>query len=78
MTRGRILAVVCFLFMATAPVLSGCSGSSEQEVLAIERTRTYHRETCRVVRMAKTIPMTVAQASALHFAPCPACKPNLR
>ncbi len=78
MMRGRILAAVSFLVMSTAAVLSGCSGSSEPEVLAIKRTRTYHRETCPVVRMAKTTPMTVAQANALHFTPCPACKPNQR
>lgn len=78
MKHGRTLAAVSLLVMSTAAVLSGCSGSSEPEVLAIKRTRTYHRETCSVVRMAKTTPMTLAQANAFHFTPCPACKPNLR
>ncbi len=77
MTGARAAAVACFLFASGAVALSGCSGSG-QEVLAIERTRTYHRESCPVVRMAKTVTMTLAQASALNFTPCPACKPNLQ
>ncbi len=73
--RGRILAVALYLGTAT---LSGCSGVGDREVLAIEETKTYHRNTCPPVRMAKTTPMTVSQADALHYTPCPVCKPNLR
>lgn len=73
--RCRILAVALSLVTAT---LSGCSGGGDREVLAIEETKTYHRDTCPPVHMAKTIPMTVRQADALQYTPCPVCKPNLR
>lgn len=73
--RGRILAAALYLL---TPALSGCSGGGDREVLAIEETKTYHRNTCPPVHMARTIPMTVSQADSLHYTPCPVCKPNLR
>jgi len=53
-----------------------CSGGNEKEVVAIEKTGTYHRPGCPLVNMAKTTLMTVAEARADHLKPCPECKPD--
>jgi hypothetical protein len=66
-------AVCLFVFI----LLSGCSGTGYKEVLAIERTGTYHRSECPPVHMARTLLMSPDEAKALHLKPCPVCKPDL-
>ncbi len=78
MTRARVIVIGGFLLPAGLAAVSGCSHSGEREVLAIERTKTYHRSTCPPVHMAKTVLMTVSQADTLHLVPCPVCAPNRR
>ena len=55
--------------------LAGCGPKVKQgEVVAIEKTHTYHRENCPPTNMAKTKIMTVAEARSANYKPCPACK----
>ena len=67
--------VLVFAF-SLVTALSGCSAGSHGEVLAIEKTGTYHRPGCPLVNMAKTTPMSVAEAKAEKLKPCPGCKPD--
>lgn len=78
MKREPALLLVRFVLAAGAVAASGCLASGDRDVLAIERTKTYHTHACPPVHMAKTVSMTAARADALHFIPCPVCKPNLR
>lgn len=64
--------IVLILLMA----LTGCTGANSKEVVVAEKSEFYHRPDCALVKMAKTISMTVAQARAEHLKPCPACKPD--
>jgi len=70
--RGIILLV----FLVMPIIFVGCSGEHAKMVVAIEKTGTYHRPECPLVKMAKTQLMTVAEARAEHLKPCPACKPD--
>jgi hypothetical protein len=65
-----VLAVSLFLGMA------GCNSAHVREVVAIEKTRTYHREQCPPVAMAKTEVMTISEARARQLRACPVCKPD--
>ena len=69
-----------FLALSTVSCIligfSGCGGARAREVAVIEKTRTYHREECAPVRMAKTEEMTITEAKARNFTPCPICKPD--
>jgi len=68
--RG-LLTVSCMLIG-----LAGCGGAHAHEVAAIEMTKTYHRQECTPVHMAKAEEMTVNEAKARNFKPCPICKPD--
>ena len=68
--KASFIALLCLL---TFP---GCAGSKERNVVVIARTNTYHRENCARVRMAHTRTMTVEEARALNFEPCPGCHPD--
>jgi methylphosphotriester-DNA--protein-cysteine methyltransferase len=67
-----ILCVVLFLPV----VFVSCSGANSKEVVAVEKTGTYHRPECPLVKMARIKIMTVAEARAEHLKPCTACKPD--
>lgn len=69
--HGELLLLACMLI-----VLHGCGRAHVREVAVIEKTRTYHREDCAPVHMAKAEEMTVAEAKAKNFKPCPICKPD--
>ena len=72
---ASILFLLGLVSMAT---LSGCSGHLKKgEVLAIAKTKTYHREGCPPTNMAKTTVMTVADAKAEKLKACPGCKPDV-
>ena len=73
----RALAFAC-AFIAASGTTTGCSAGPEREVLAITWTKTYHTRECPPVHMAKTVRMTAARAEALHYAPCPVCRPGRR
>jgi hypothetical protein len=67
---------IIFLLLLVPPIgLYGCSGA-KSNIVVIEKTGTYHRPDCALVKMAKTVTMTVAQARADHLVPCPVCKPD--
>ncbi len=69
--RFLLILIACALLP-----LAGCTRSSPRAVAAIARTRSYHREECRRVFMARTVVMTAHEAVARHYAPCPICKPD--
>ncbi len=54
---------------------SGCS-VPQKRVLAIEKTRTYHTDSCPRVCMARTRTMTLDEAQELRLKACPGCKPD--
>jgi len=69
--------VLILLAILTLPVtFFGCTGENTKKVVVIENTNIYHRPDCRLVRMAKTETMTLAQAKADHLRPCPLCEPD--
>ena len=76
MSRGRPLLLLFIVLFAGTVMMCGCQSSGPAEVLAIEKTRMYHRKTCPPVHMARTVSMTISQARALHYSPCPICKPT--
>jgi len=63
--RGAMAAMACAVL-----TVAGCSRTPT------EKTRTYHREECPPVHMAKGEEMTPAEARARNFRPCPTCKPD--
>jgi methylphosphotriester-DNA--protein-cysteine methyltransferase len=68
---------IILLLLLVLPIgLYGCSGAKSNIVVVIEKTGTYHRPDCALVKMAKTVTMTIAQARADQLKPCPACKPD--
>ncbi len=69
--RNGLLAAACLLVF-----LAGCASTPAQEVVAIGKTKMYHRESCAPVQMAKGEKMTAAEAKAMGFRPCPVCKPD--
>ena len=63
------------LVVSAFSLLLGCSKTlGKNDVLVIKKTNTYHRENCPPVNMAKTTVMTVAEAKADNYKPCPAFK----
>ena len=64
--------IVCSLMIGAA----GCGATHSHEVMAIEKTKMYHREECPPVHMAKAEEMTVSEARARKFKPCPICNPD--
>ncbi len=72
---NRFSSIVLALSL-TIGTLTGCSPVGKNEVIAIPKTRSYHRPTCPLVNMARTKVMTVAEAKVDHFKPCPGCKPD--
>ena len=56
--------------------LQGCAGIHTQQVVAIAKTHTYHREFCAPVHMAKTIVIYLDDARKLGMRACTACKPD--
>jgi methylphosphotriester-DNA--protein-cysteine methyltransferase len=65
------LSVLVLLFL-----FSSCGPKFDENVVVIEKTRTYHRRTCTQIAMARTKVETRAQARAGGFLPCPYCKPD--
>jgi len=61
--------------LMTVILAAGCRDHS-QDVVVIEKTGSYHTEECPRVKMAYTEIMPLSQAVALHFKPCPKCKPH--
>ena len=70
------MPIVLSTLLSLLLLFSACSRGNGKEVVAIEKTGTYHRAFCPPVNMAKTKLMTVAEAKAEHLKPCPVCKPD--
>jgi hypothetical protein len=72
MNGRQVWLMACCLSIA----ISGCGGAHERKVLVIEKTKTYHREGCPPVQMAKTEEVTLSEAKAMKFKACPICTPD--
>ena len=68
---GATLAALVFLLS-----FPGCAGSRERSVVVVEKTSIYHKENCARVKMAHTRTMTLEEARALNYEPCPWCHPD--
>jgi methylphosphotriester-DNA--protein-cysteine methyltransferase len=69
--------ILLLLICMAAAVQSGCSDHLKKgDVVVIAKTNTYHREGCPPTNMAKTKIMTIAEAKAENYKPCPGCKPD--
>lgn len=66
-----------FAVILSLGLVIGCAARSDN-VYVVEKTRTYHRETCSRVNMANTEVMTRKEAQILHLTPCPFCQPDRR
>lgn len=55
--------------------LAGC-GKNPDEVVVIEKTKSYHTEDCPKVMMAKTEDMRREAAQKMNCQPCKDCKPD--
>ena len=67
-TLRGLLTVSCMLIG-----FAGCGSAQGHEVMVIEKTKSYHRPECPPVHMARIQEMTVNEAKARHFTPCPIC-----
>ena len=59
-------------------LFSGCGKKQHDEVLVIEKTKSYHIDECPRVNMAEAKFMTIAEAKARNCKACPGCKPDER
>ena len=76
MNKHKVLPIVTCAYLLMAFCLPACSGGKKDNVVVIEKTRTYHREACPPVHMAKTQEMTLNQAKGQNLRPCTVCKPD--
>jgi hypothetical protein len=75
--RARAFALAAGVALVVlAAATTGCTRRSADRVLVIQRTMSYHRDTCARVNMARTQAMTVAEARAAGYRPCPLCEPE--
>ncbi|MBI4547664.1 MAG: hypothetical protein HY707_06785 [Ignavibacteriae bacterium] len=65
-----------WLFGILVVVLYGCGQKQKNEVVVIEKTKTYHTEKCPRVNMAHTVQMHIEEAQSRGCKPCPACNPD--
>ena len=70
---SRHLAIGIVLMIS----LADCSPPPEPRVLAIEKTKSYHTAGCARVHMARTENMSVKEAQARRFHPCPDCRRDI-
>lgn len=56
--------------------IAGCAQRHRDEVLVIEKTKSYHTDECPRVHMANTRIMTASEAQAMNCKPCPGCQPD--
>jgi hypothetical protein len=55
---------------------TGCGSRRIDDVVVIEKTRTYHTDACPRVNMALTRVMSREEARSLNCKPCPGCQPD--
>jgi hypothetical protein len=70
---GIHAAILAALFLVSA---AGCAGAGSDNVVVIEKTKSYHRPECPRVKMAEVRTMTREEALALNCQPCPDCRPD--
>jgi hypothetical protein len=75
--RTKMLKNVFFIFVFFI-FLIGCSNKNNNEVIVIDKTKSYHTEDCRRVKMAYTEQMTREEAITKNCKPCSICKPDER
>lgn len=64
------------MFFLLTITIAGCGRRHENEVLVIEKTKSYHTDRCPRVNMANTRIMTAAEAEAMSCKPCKGCLPD--
>ena len=57
-------------------LLTSCAPKFDDEVVVIEKTRSYHRPNCAQVMMARATVETRAEAKEKGCRPCPYCQPD--
>jgi len=62
--------------LALVVMLVGCGRRFDDQVVVVEKTRTYHRPTCSQVVMARVIVETRDEAKRKGYLPCPYCQPD--
>ena len=67
---------ILFLFLLFLVILFAGCGHKDQEVVAVEETRSYHLAQCAKVAMAKTVAISRAEAERRQLHPCPYCNPD--
>jgi hypothetical protein len=73
MTGSDIRAIIICSFL-----LVGCGGRRKDDVVVIEKTKSYHTDQCPRVNMANTKTMTVEEARAMNCQPCKGCRPDTK
>lgn len=64
------------IFMALELLALSCSGGRDNNVLVVEKMKSYHRASCAKLNMAETIRMSPDSARAKRIQPCPYCRPE--
>ena len=64
------------LVFYTAMMLLGCIESRQNEVVVVEKTKTYHTDKCLRVNMANIKWMRREEVKAMNFKACPGCQPD--
>ncbi len=69
MMRWLAILLTCLIFNA-------CQSKPNDTVVVVDKTKIFHRSSCPRVSMANTRIMSIQDALALHFKPCPDCRPG--
>jgi uncharacterized protein YcfL len=62
----------CSIIVLFLILLSGCSAHNDN-VVVITDTKSYHKEDCPQIKMARTEYMTIDSARKRGMEPCPGC-----
>lgn len=57
-------------------LFASCGNTRDDQVVVVEKTKSYHRANCGKLHMAHSTTISVADAIAQHLRPCPYCKPD--
>ena len=64
------------LLLMMGVLMAGCASRGPNDVVVIEKTRSYHTDECPRVNMAFTRIMSREEAKSLNCKPCPGCQPD--
>src|SRR4051812_6370244 len=80
LVRGNLIMrrpAASAVLIVLAVLAAGCRDHA-RDVAVIEKTGSYHMDTCVKARMADTKTLSLEQARALGFKACPHCRPDLK